>query len=165
MSDRRLAVAALVVVAAAVAAHATVLDGGFVYDDHRFIEHNVAIRSLSVADFLTDPSTASVSEGIQHDVYRPLRTLLFALEFQLFASVAPDGTVEFHLPWWHAISLLLHALNAVLVLRLLLPLLRGAWAPATLGAARSTPSCSASRTRSASVRRRSRSTTSRSPQE
>ncbi len=54
------------------------LDGGFVYDDHRFIEHNSAIRNLSISDAFTDPATASHSDGIQHDIYRPLRTILFA---------------------------------------------------------------------------------------
>jgi len=126
--------AALLAALVTIAVHATGLGGGFVYDDHRFIEHNAAIRTVPLVGAFTDPATASAGDGIQHDIYRPLRTLLFALEYQLFARTGAGGEIDFHLPMWHFVSLLLHVLNALLVLRLLLPLLRGAVMPAALGA-------------------------------
>ncbi len=130
---RLLASLALVVVT--LFAHGSSLSGGFVYDDHRFIEHNKSIRSVPIVSAFSDPTTASHEEGIQADIYRPLRTILFSLEYQLFAREGADGTIDFHPRWWHLLSVLLHALNAVLVLRVLLPLLRGALLPAALGAA------------------------------
>lgn len=126
--------AALAVASVTILVHATSLGGDFVYDDHRFIELNEALRSVPVVAAFTDPETASHTDGITADIYRPLRTLLFSLQYQVFASERPDGTVDFNLPWWHLISVLLHALNAVLVLRLLMRLLRGAVLPAALGA-------------------------------
>ncbi len=126
--------AALVVACLTVLVHATSLGGDFVYDDHRFIELNGAIRSVPLVEAFTDPETASHTDGITADIYRPLRTLLFAVQYQLFASEQSDGTIAFHLWWWHLLSVLLHALNTVLVLRLLVTLLRGAIVPAALGA-------------------------------
>ena len=114
--------AAVVVVLATFLVHGGSLAGGFVYDDHRFIEHNAALRDLSIADAFKDPSTASHGDGIQHDIYRPLRTLLFSFEFALFAGENADGSVDYHLRWWHFLSVLLHAFNALLLLRLLRPL-------------------------------------------
>lgn len=90
------------------------------YDDHRFVEQNPALETLDVKAYFTDPATASASAGIQHDIYRPLRTLSFAVDRAIF-GLDPKG--------WHAVNLLLHALAAVLVLRLLTPLVRGSlWA-------------------------------------
>ena len=115
----------LLLFVATIVVHASALDGGFVYDDHRFIEHNEALQDLSVWDAFADPATASQGDGIQHDIYRPLRTLLFAFEARVFASPRDDGGVDMHLLWWHLVSVLLHALNVVLVFRVLLPLTRG----------------------------------------
>ena len=127
-------VAALLVFGGTVVAHWGSLDGGFVYDDHRFIEHNRSVRSIPLVGAFTDPGTASHGDGIQHDIYRPLRTLLFSVEYALFARERDDGAVDFHLRWWHFLSVLLHAINAVLVLRLLRPLVRGAAGIAAAGA-------------------------------
>jgi tetratricopeptide (TPR) repeat protein len=124
----------LPIIALTVIAHIGTLDGDFVYDDHRFIEHNEAIRRVDVGQFFSDPATASRTEGIQPDIYRPLRTVLFSLEYALFASETETGVVDFHLRWWHLVSLLLHVANALLVFRLLRPLMRGAVVPAMLGA-------------------------------
>jgi tetratricopeptide (TPR) repeat protein len=115
----------LVVAAAAFVVHAGTLSAGFVYDDHRFVEENPAIRSIDVVSFFADPATASAHGGIQPDVYRPLRTLDYAVDHALF-GLDPRG--------WHLENLLWHALAAFLVFRLLLPLLRGNVLAAGLGA-------------------------------
>lgn len=101
-----------VVLLGAFLAHAVCVGHGFVYDDHRFVEHNAALRSLAdPARFFTDPGTASAAEGVEPDVWRPLRTLLFAVDHALF-GLAPRG--------WHVVSLLVHLLNAALAYGLLL---------------------------------------------
>jgi tetratricopeptide (TPR) repeat protein len=125
--------AGLLVGVVTVAVHAGGLGGDFVYDDHRFLRANDDIRSIPWLAAFTDPSTASHDEGIQHDIYRPLRTLLFAFEYALFAD-EDAGVVDFNLPAWHLVSVLLHTCCALLVLRLLAPVLRGALLPATAGA-------------------------------
>jgi tetratricopeptide (TPR) repeat protein len=126
------ALALLAVVVAAVLAHLPAFDAGFVYDDARFIQQNEALLTSSPWDFFVDPATASAGTGLGEsgggivaDIYRPLRTLLFSLERRAF-GLAPKG--------WHAVGLLLHAVNAWLVLRLLWRLL-GATGPAALAGA------------------------------
>lgn len=101
---------ALLVALCGLAAHAVSLGGEFVYDDFRFVEKNPSIHALAPVEFFTDPATASQEGGIQHDIYRPLRTLLFAAEYALF-GVEPVG--------WHVVSLLLHLLNGMLLFVLL----------------------------------------------
>ncbi|MFO0934577.1 MAG: hypothetical protein U1E39_17965 [Planctomycetota bacterium] len=122
MRSGRLAGLAAVLLGAFLA-HAVATGHGFVYDDHRFVEHNAAIRSLAdPARFFTDPGTASAAQGVEPDVWRPLRTLLYAAQYAAF-GLAPRG--------WHVVGLLVHLLNAALVYRLLLRVL----APAPPGPA------------------------------
>lgn len=97
----------------AVFAHGACVGHGFVYDDHRFVVHNPAIRTLAHPERFLDPATASAALGVEPDVWRPLRTLLFAIDYALF-SLSPRG--------WHLVSLLVHLLNAALVFRLFLRL-------------------------------------------
>lgn len=112
-----------------VAVHARGLPAGFVYDDHRFIEHNTWLAPITPWAYLVDPSTASAAsgDGITADIYRPLRTLLFAVERALFGLWAPG---------WHAFSLLLHLGVVALLYRLLVRLLGlqspGPWLGAAL---------------------------------
>jgi hypothetical protein len=108
---------ACAVLLAVVLAHAGSLRGGFVYDDHRFVERNDAIRSLSSPGrFFTDPATASAGAGVEPDIWRPLRTLNFAVDRALF-GLDPAG--------WHFGNLALHGANALLVWVLLLRVLGG----------------------------------------
>lgn len=102
-------------VALAFAAHGRSLGFGFVYDDHRFVEQNPAIASLADPwSFFSEPGTASAAQGVQPDIYRPLRTLHFAVDRAVF-GLRPFG--------WHLVSVLLHGLNGALVFLLLLRLL------------------------------------------
>lgn len=108
--------------------HARGLSGGFVYDDHRFVEHNTALSPIRPWAYLVDPATASAAsgDGITADIYRPLRTLLFAVERALFGLWAPG---------WHALSLLLHAGVVALLYRLLVRFLGAVSLGPWLGAA------------------------------
>jgi hypothetical protein len=113
------------VLLATLLAHAPTLGGGFVYDDHRFVTHNEALRSVAPLDYVLDPGTASHGEGVVADIYRPVRTLLFSLEWAAF-GVEPLG--------WHVVSLVLHLVGTFLAFRLLLGLLPRAQEVAALGA-------------------------------
>lgn len=126
MKRKAVLLAALGVFVLAVVAHAPAVGGGWVFDDHRFIELNPSLEQLDAASYFTDASTASASEGIQHDIYRPIRTLSYALEAQLFGREDPRPA--------HVLNVLLHALTALLVFRLLLRLVPGSWPAAAVGA-------------------------------
>ncbi len=88
------------------------LFGGFVYDDVRFIETNEAVHRLSPASalsFFTDPRTVDEDDDGWKGIYRPLRTLEFAL----------DWAVSGGAPWFfHLRSMIWHALGSLLVLGL-----------------------------------------------
>lgn len=115
----------LVLLAAVILAFGGSTDAGFVYDDHRFIEFNEALSSVRPLDYFSDAATASAGEGIQHDIYRPLRTLLFALERQLFGLDAGG---------YHVVSVLLQVIAAMLLFSLLMQWSGGAQIPSLLGA-------------------------------
>lgn len=87
--------------------------GSFVYDDFRFVVENPGVHTLArPTEFFT--SADRMSEPPDHDIWRPLRTLLFALEWRLSGG-APAG--------FHVVSLLLFLLvvRGVVALALRLP--------------------------------------------
>src|SRR5262249_29222139 len=89
------------------ALHLPALPGPFLYDDLRFVRDNAALRDPST--FLRaffDPLTTDPT-GSGGGIYRPLRTAAFAALVQVFG---PDPRA------FHAASVLLHGLNALLVL-------------------------------------------------
>jgi len=87
----------------------------FVYDDHTQLYENVALRSLSnIPAFFTDPAHTSGSM-IFEEIYRPLRATVFAIEYQLW-GLNPAG--------FHAVNILFHLLNTLLVFLLLRWLLK-----------------------------------------
>jgi len=100
----------LVVFMVAIAAFAPSLGHGFVYDDHRFFESNSALREWSILwRAFTDP-LAQTADGTHAGLWRPLRTLSFALDAGVFGGAA----------WWaHLHSVLLHGVGSALVAQLL----------------------------------------------
>jgi protein O-mannosyl-transferase len=91
-----------------VVAFAPSLNGGFVFDDHQFVRDNLAIRDLSSPfRFFTDVSTLSAAQGGggQGDIYRPLRTLTFAVDWALFGDRALGYRVVNLL--WHLTAVVL----------------------------------------------------------
>jgi hypothetical protein len=101
--------AAALVGAVAFLVYVPALFGGFVFDDSILLIENEHVHSLtSPGRFFTDPDTLS-SVGALHS-YRPLRTLLFAVQWSLFGD-RPLG--------YHLVSALLHAVTCVLLLLLL----------------------------------------------
>lgn len=109
---RRALATALLVVAAVCVAHGGALEYGFHYDDFHSIVRNPAIRSLgNIPSFFVDPT--QFSENAESAMYRPLLLASYALNHALTGSGAPG---------FHAVNVLLHATNALLVLALALQL-------------------------------------------
>ena len=78
MSDRWLFGVAFVVT---LLAQSWIVDGKFLsYDDSRFVERNRAIEDLSnPAAFFHDLDTTASADAPTRDIYRPLRTLTYAV--------------------------------------------------------------------------------------
>jgi tetratricopeptide (TPR) repeat protein len=88
---------------ATLAAYAPALRGGFLWDDDRYVADNKALRSLEgLGRIWLDPAAS--------DQYYPLVFTSFWLEYRLW-GLRPEG--------YHAVNIILHALNAWLLLRLL----------------------------------------------
>jgi hypothetical protein len=111
-ADRARRAGLILVVALALAAHARALGGGFVIDDRRFVTENAALEGMpDPVRIVVDPCTADPSRPA--DIYRPLRTLDFAVGLGLFGRDPRP---------WHAESWLLHAAVAALLYLLLIRL-------------------------------------------
>ena len=102
--------AAILVASLSLMAYIPSLFGDYLFDDVRFILENPAVHEITpgrIVSFFTDPT--SLDQEGQVDIYRPLRTLEFAL----------DWAVSGGAPWFfHLRSMLYHALASLLVLRL-----------------------------------------------
>lgn len=101
--------AALAALAAA-AAFLPALAGGFVYDDHRFYADNAALGHASILWRAFGDPVCQTSDGTEAGLWRPLRTLSFALDRSLFG----DGALG---P--HAVNLVLHGAATACVFGLL----------------------------------------------
>lgn len=110
--------------AAALGAHGLGLAGGFVYDDHRFVELNTALDTAPVSALLLDPSTHTIDSD--RDVYRPIRAIGHAVDRARWG----DEPFGYHLHCM-VVHLLVVALGYACVRRLLPG---GSEAPAVLGA-------------------------------
>ncbi len=114
-TEIRLRTVVLILCGLALCAYLPALFAGFVFDDPRFVENNEAIRTLtpaSVVSCFTDPRT--LADVGWKGIYRPLRTLDFAIDYNL------GGGTPFV---FHFRNILYHAFAAVLVFLVLLELL------------------------------------------
>ncbi|MCZ6785893.1 MAG: hypothetical protein O7E54_01885 [Planctomycetota bacterium] len=98
--------------AAAFLIHLLSLGGNFVYDDQRFVVSNEHVLEVgNPLRFFTDIETTASSQRPTRDIYRPLRTLSFAVL----------GAMDAEEPWpYHLLSVTLHALAVALLTALLL---------------------------------------------
>ncbi len=88
----------------------------YVFDDLWFIVSNSSIRTFTPAKYFTDNTTvANPASGLTKDVYRPLTTLSFAVDYQLWKL---DSSIV------HLENILLHGFNGLLVLFLLRSILK-----------------------------------------
>lgn len=112
---RRALGAALLIAAATAIVHGPALGHSFHYDDYHSIVHNPAIRSLrNVGRFFLDPALFSVNA--ESAMYRPMLLVSYTLNYAALGN-GPGG--------FHAVNVLLHAANAMLVLALVLLLGEG----------------------------------------
>ncbi len=89
------------------------LGGEFVYDDHRFYAGNDALTSWSVLWRAFSDPVVQTADGTHAGLWRPLRTLSFALDRALFADAA----------WGpHLVNVLLHGVASGLLGAVLLRL-------------------------------------------
>ncbi|MEE8106586.1 MAG: hypothetical protein V3T86_13710 [Planctomycetota bacterium] len=89
------------------------LRGEFLYDDARFVVNNPHIDTVgNPARFFTDIETTAAPDRATRDIYRPLRTLSYALLKSVGAD--PDPGV------FHLLNVLLHAVSVALLAALLL---------------------------------------------
>lgn len=103
--------AALLLLFLAFIIYSNSLAGQFVYDDGYFIVKNIHIRNLeNIPSFFVNPSAVAFSELAQ-DVYRPLTTISYALDYHFW------GLDVFG---YHLENVLFHGLNAVLLYILLI---------------------------------------------
>jgi tetratricopeptide (TPR) repeat protein len=97
--------------------YAPCLFGEFVYEDERFIEVNPAVTDLTwsnVVRYFTDPTSHAV---VGHDVFRPLRTFEFAVDWALSGGR----------PWlFHLHSMAYHVVVCLLLFSVLRRLLGAA---------------------------------------
>jgi len=84
------------------------LGNQFVWDDEQFIYRNVFVRDFNVKKIFTTNTIAGAGEISNY--YRPLTTLSFAFDYQVW-GLNPIG--------FHLVNTLLHASNAVLLYFLL----------------------------------------------
>jgi len=109
LNARRAALAAGIV---ALLVHLPALRGGFVYDDFRFVVDNPALDSLrDPGRFFTDLDTTASPDASTRDIYRPLRTSVYALLGAAFGRVPAP---------FHLVNIVLHAAAAMLLARLIL---------------------------------------------
>jgi len=84
-------------------------NNGFVYDDYPFLVENPSVRKLDMksilADF-TEMTSVSSDEKLARDVWRPLMTLSFALDYRLW---------KLNARFYHIENVFFHIANAILV--------------------------------------------------
>lgn len=96
-------------------AYGRTLWNGFAFDDYPYLVDNPFVRAPQrLLDALLDARTHTAGGNVL--TYRPLRTLLFAAEFQLFGEQAR---------LYHAVNLALHAGVVLIVWRLALRVVAG----------------------------------------
>jgi hypothetical protein len=106
--------------------HAPAKDHEFLfYDDGRFIVRNDAIEEIgNPLRFFTDLSTTTSTDAPTREIYRPVRTLSYAVLTTLFGK--DPGA-------FHALAILVHALTTGVLVLLLLRAGLGIW-PSLVGA-------------------------------
>lgn len=98
--------AAALLIFVSVVVYSNSLGGEFVYDDQYFVVKNLAIRSLeNFPDYFTKSSAIAFAD-LSKDVYRPITTLSYALDYLLW-RLDSFG--------YHLTNVVFHSANAVLV--------------------------------------------------
>ena len=99
----------ILIILATFAVYYDSFNNSFVWDDFSFVVNNKAIRCLDpkkIISFFTDRDTASDNTLLSADVYRPLVTASFALDYKLWG-------LNPHM--YHIENTTLHLINVFLV--------------------------------------------------
>lgn len=116
MSDRTKAI--LLVFFLVLVVYSNSLGGEFISDDEYFVVKNVSIKSLwNIPAFFTNRSAVAFTD-LALDVYRPITTLSYALDY-LFWKLDVFG--------YHLGNVLIHSFNAILLLLFLYALFGDIW--------------------------------------
>lgn len=100
---------ALLLIAATFLVYYDSFNNSFVHDDNGFIVENTSIRNLnikSLVSYFTDKGTTASRQGLAGDVWRPLVTTSFAIDYRLW-GLKPK--------LYHVENTALHSVNAILV--------------------------------------------------
>lgn len=103
----------LIIAILAIAIYSNTLKNGFVYDDKYTIVNNTLIKSFDNLPLLLD-KTAYFSRS-EEITYRPVVTLTYFIDFKLY-GLSPWG--------YHLTNIIIHAINGILLYRLLVLLIR-----------------------------------------
>jgi len=109
MFKREYLVYIFIIVAVTALVYCDSFNNSFVYDDYSFLVDNPAVRSLDIRSVLknfTDWRAASADDKLSKDVWRPLVTTSFAIDYSLW---------KLDSRFYHIENTLLHAACAVLV--------------------------------------------------
>ena len=96
----------LLLAAAGLMVYGNTFQNNFVYDDEAFIVNNQSIRTLTPVIKYFDPNTSSNNTIMNRDLWRPLTTFSYALNYAIFGL----NTTAFHV-----INVIFHIINALLV--------------------------------------------------
>ncbi len=92
------------------------LNNQFLYDDDTFVVLNKSIRSLTPPLKFFSPDSSSHDAQMNHDVWRPLTTFSYALNYRI-SGLNPRS--------FHLANVVLHIINGLLIFWLALMVLRG----------------------------------------
>ncbi|MCX5679304.1 MAG: tetratricopeptide repeat protein [Candidatus Omnitrophica bacterium] len=116
MSDRTKAI--LLIFFLTLVVYSNSLGGKFVSDDEYFIVKNVNVKSLrNIPDFFSNRSAVAFAD-LSMDVYRPVTTLSFAIDY-LLCKLNAFG--------YHLVNVLFHSFNAILLCIFLYALFGDIW--------------------------------------
>lgn len=116
MGDRTKAIFLILFLTLAV--YSNSLGGEFVSDDEYFVVKNVNIRSLkNIPDFFSNRSAVAFTD-LSFDVYRPVATLSYAVDYFLW---------KLNVFGYHLVNVLLHSFNAILLFIFLYALFGDIW--------------------------------------
>lgn len=109
-SGHKYAIFIFVIITLGLICYSNVINSDFVWDDKAFVISNPAIKNLNTPiSFFTNPKTVAYGR-LSEDVYRPLMTLSFALDYRFF---------KLNSHFYHLENVIFHIFNAILLFFLL----------------------------------------------
>ncbi len=111
----------LILVAVIILAYYDSFNNSFIWDDHSFIVENQSIRKLDVKNiisYFSDWRATASNTDLAHDVWRPLVTLSFAIDYKYW---------KLDSRFYHVENVIFHIVNALLVYTMTVLILGDVW--------------------------------------